>query len=191
MDLASYADLAARLVNTADRGQGQGDRLGTVESYRCLVADRPQLAAGVTPTDLEALRLLRDELWLVFRAASRRHGAAAAGLLNALLARHPIHQQVTSHDGQHWHVHLVESGSAADKYAAAAIAGITCVIGDSGMGGLGVCAASGCQRAFLDTSQSGGNRYCSDRCTPKASVRSLRERGQVRSQRPASTTAAS
>ena len=179
MDLNSYADLAVRLANSADDG------LATVESYRALVADRPHLACKVTPGDLEALRLFRDELRLIFTAADRGDGAQVAERLNALLTRHPIHQQIVSHDGQRWHIHLVESGSAADRHAAGAIAGLTGLVTQSGTDRLGVCAAADCERAFIATCPSAEKRYCSEQCKPKASVRALRTHGQG----PASTAA--
>lgn len=185
MNLVSYADLAARLVNTAAPGNDQGDGLATVESYRGLVADRPHLAGRVTAADLEALRLLREELRLVFQAVSADDPAGAVDRLNALLIRHPIHQQITGHDSQPWHLHLVESGSAADRYAAAAIAGLTGLITQAGIRRLRACASSTCERVFIGD-LSGGKQFCSDRCTPKASVRTL-HRG--RGQKPASPAA--
>ena len=178
MDLNSYADLAVRLVNTTKQGGHGGDGLGTVESYRVLVADRPHLAGKVTPGDLEALRLLREELGLIFVAADRGDGAQVAERLNALLARHPIHQELTSHDGQGWHVHLVESGSAADRHAAGAVAGLTGLVSESGTGRFGTCEAEGCGRAFIGTSPPAEKRYCSEGCKPKAKVRPLRTHGQ-------------
>ena len=172
MDLTSYADLAVRLVNTAEPGR-RADGLVSAESYRDLVTDRPHLGGRVTTSDLEALRLLRDELRLIFAAAAVRDEAGVVGRLNALLTRHPIHQQITRHDGQGWHVHLVESGSAADRYAAGAIAGLTGLVTASGTGRLGTCAATGCERVLI-TSRVADKHYCSEQCTPKANVRALR-----------------
>ena len=188
MNLVSYADLAARLVNTAAPGNDQGDGLATVEAYRGLVADRPQLAGRVTAADLEALRLLREELRLVFRAVAGDDLAGAVDRLNALLIRHPIHQQITGHDSQPWHLHLVESGSAADRYAAAAIAGLTGLITQAGIRRLRACASSTCERVFIG-GLSGGKQFCSDRCAPKASVRTLHTSGRGRKQDPASPAA--
>jgi predicted RNA-binding Zn ribbon-like protein len=188
VDLTSYAELAVRLVNTAEPGNRRDDGLATIESYRALVADRPHLGGKVTANDLEALRLLREELRLIFAAADRHDDAQVADRLNALLTRHPIHQQITSHDGQHWHVHLVESGSAADKHAAGAIAGLTGLVTESGTDRLCTCAAAGCQRVFIALRPAGDKRYCSDRCTPKANVRALRTPGRG-NQGPASTAA--
>lgn len=188
MDLTFYAELAVRLVNTGKPGNRHDDGLASVESYRALVADRPHLASRVTTNDLEALRLLREELRLIFAAAARHDDSQVVDRLNALLCRHPIHQQVTRHDGQDWHVHLAESGSAADKHAAGAIAGLTGLVSESGTDRLSTCAAAGCQRVFIAMRPTEGKRYCSDRCTPKANVRTLRTPGRG-NQGPASTAA--
>ena len=189
VDLKSYADLAVRLVNSAGQGRGNGDGLATLESYRAIMADRPHLAGKVTAADLEALRFLREDLRLIFDAADRGDAAGVAGRLNALLARHPIHSELTSHDGQGWHVHLVESGSAADRHAAGAVAGLTGLVTEAGTDRFGVCEAEGCGRAFIGPSTSAGKRYCSDECKPKAKVRALRAHEPGSGQGPPSTAA--
>lgn len=189
MDLTSYADLAVRLVNSTNQHRGRGDGLATVESYRTLVADRPHLAGRVTAADLDALRLLRAEMRLIFVAADQGDAAQIAERLNALLTRHPIHSELVSHDNQHWHIHLVESGSAADRHAAGAIAGLTGLVTESGTDRFGICEAEGCGRAFIGTSPSSGKRYCSDGCKPKAKVRALRAQGHGSGQGPPSTAA--
>ena len=174
MDLNSYADLAVRLVNSTKHGRGCGDGLATVETYRALMADRPHLAGRATAADLDALRLLRAELRLIFAAADGGHAAQVAERLNALLTRHPIHTELVSHDSQQWHIHLVESGSAADRHAAGAIAGLTGLITASGTDRFGICEAEDCGRAFIGNSTDAGKRYCSDGCKPTAKVRALR-----------------
>lgn len=187
MDLTSYADLAVRLVNSVEPSQRRSDALASVESYRLLVADRPQLAGKVTHSDLEALRLLREEFRQIFAAAARHDDAEVAERLNALLTRHPIHPQIVSHDGQDWHIHLVESGSAADRHAAAAIAGLTGLVTESGTDRLSTCAAATCHRVFIAITPVGDKPYCSEQCTPKANVRALRATGRGGNQDPAST----
>jgi predicted RNA-binding Zn ribbon-like protein len=187
VDLTSYADLAVRLVNSAEPGRRRDDGLACVDSYRALVKDRPHLAGRVTTNDLEALRLLREELRQIFAAAARHENAEVAERLNALLTRHPIHQQLTSHDGKPWHVHLVDSGSAADRHAAGAIAGLTGLVAESGTGRFGTCAAGGCERVFIATGAAGDKPYCSDRCMPKANVHALRAPGRGSNQGPPST----
>jgi hypothetical protein len=169
VDLNSYADLAVRLVNTTNQGRDNGgDGLATVETYRVLVADRPHLAGKVTGTDLEALRLLRDELRLIFAAADRGDVAQVAGRLNALLA---------------------QSGSAADRHAAGAVAGLTRLVTESGTDRFGTCDAPGCGRAFAGTCPSAEKRYCSEVCKPKAKVRALRAHGAGSGHGPPSTAA--
>ena len=189
MDFNTYADLAVRLVNTTNQGRDSGDGLATVETYRAVVADRPHLAGKVTAADLEALRLLRDELRLIFAAADQGDAAQVAERLNALLARHPIHQELISHDGQGWHIHLVESGSAADRHAAGAVAGLTGLVTASGTDRFGTCDAPGCGQAFIATGRSAEKRYCSDGCKPKAKVRALRAHEHSSGQGPPSTAA--
>jgi predicted RNA-binding Zn ribbon-like protein len=188
VDLNSYADLAVRLVNSTNQGRDR-DGLATVETYRALMADRPHLAGRVTAADLEALRLLRAELRLIFAAADRGEAAQVAERLNALLTRHPLHQELVSHDSQQWHIHLVESGSAADRHAAGAIAGLTGLVTASGTDRFGICEAEGCGQAFIGTGTSTGKRFCSDGCQPKAKVRALRAHGQDSGQGPPSTAA--
>jgi hypothetical protein len=189
VDLIAYADLAVRLVNSGAPVRRRDDGLASVESYRALVADRPHLAGRVTANDLEALRLLREEFRQIFAAAARRDDAQVAGRLNALLTRHPIHQQLTSHDGKRWHVHLVDSGSAADRHAAGGIAGLTGLFAESGTDRLGICAAEGCERALIAARAAGDKSYCSDQCMPKANVRALRASGRGSNQGPQSTAA--
>jgi predicted RNA-binding Zn ribbon-like protein len=84
---------------------------------------------------------------------------------------------LTRHDGRRWHMHLVDSGSVADRYAAGAIAGLTGLIAESGTRRLGVCAAPGCERVFAGNGAGRDKRYCSVQCTPEASVRTLRAGG--------------
>ena len=121
------------------------------------------------------------------RAAADR--IAKAKRLNALLTRHPVHQELVSHDSQQWHIHLVESGSAADRHAAGAIAGLTGLVTASGTDRFGTCEAPGCGRAFAGTCPSAEKRYCSQGCKPKAKVRALRAHGAGSGQGPPSTAA--
>jgi predicted RNA-binding Zn ribbon-like protein len=187
VDLASYAELAVRLVNTVRHGSDDG--LATVESYRSLIADSPHLSGRVTAGDLEALRLLREELRLIFSAGARREDGQVIERLNALLARHPLHPELAAHDGQPWHLHLVPSGSAADRYAAAAVAGLTALVTESGTGRLRRCAGRDCRRFFIDHSPGLDRQICSDQCNRQASVRTLRARGRGNGSRRTSTAA--
>ena len=164
MDLNSYAELAVRLVNTAGAGGEDGDRLANLDGLRALVADREHLNTGVTRNDLDSLRGLRSDFHAFFVACAEGDGEDAAARLNALLIQHPVHPQLSGHDGQPWHVHYTESGSVTDKYAAGAVMGLAVRLTDVGIERFGVCQAAGCQGVFIDTSTSNTRRYCSERC---------------------------
>jgi len=168
VDLNSYAELAVRLVNTADAGGEDGDRLANLDGLRALVADREHLNTGVTRNDLDSLRALRAELRAFFLACAEGDGEDAAARLNDLLIQHPVHPQLSGHDSQPWHVHYTESGSVADKYAAGAVMGLAVRLTDVGIGRFGVCQAPGCQGVFIDTGADNAQRYCSGRCMNRA-----------------------
>jgi len=189
VDLAAYTELAVRLVNSGVPTETGQDALASVDAYRGLVADRPHLCGGVTPTDLEALRLLRAELRLVFEAASAGREAEVADRLNALLSRYPVHPHIVRHDGQPWHIHLVNSGSVADRHAAGAVAGLTSLVTRRGAERLGICAGTGCQRVFAQHGPARSRRYCSEACASRANVRALRTRGRGDGQHPAPAAA--
>jgi predicted RNA-binding Zn ribbon-like protein len=178
VNLTSYAELAVRLVNTAYRAHGDPDPLSASSDFRALVSDRPRLAAVATAFDLEALRALRAELSEVFTAAATGRDAAAMGTLNALLARTPVQPELVSHDDQPWHVHLAEHGSAADRYAAGAVVGLTLTVSQYGLARLGICSIASCRRVFIDASSNRSRRYCPEHCATRANVTSIR--AQVR-----------
>jgi predicted RNA-binding Zn ribbon-like protein len=164
VDLNTYAELAVRLVNTADGGGENGDRLASLDGLRELVADRQHLNTGVSRNDLEALRGLRTEFRTFFAACAEGDGEAAAAQLNSLLMQHPVHPQLSGHDGQPWHVHYTESGSVADKYAAGAVMGLAVVLSDLGIDRFGICSADGCHGVFIDEGPGHDAAYCSDKC---------------------------
>ncbi|MEU6035904.1 ABATE domain-containing protein [Actinomadura sp. NPDC047616] len=166
MDLSSYADLALDLVNTR---HPSGDGLGDLDGLQALLAHRPHLGGRITRRDLDAMRELRDELRAVFAAADRGDEEDAAERLNALLIQHPVHPQLSGHDAQGWHLHLNEGGSIPDRYAARAAMGLAVHISDRGMAGLGICAAEGCDRVYLDTTGDPSRHHCPAH-TPRATA---------------------
>jgi len=170
MDLSSYADLAVRLVNTASLGHEGGDQLTTLDGLRALVADREHLNHDVTRRDLEELRGLREEFRAFFTACANGDGAEAADRLNSLLIQHPVHPQLSGHDGQPWHVHYTESGSMADKYAAGAAMGLAVRLSELGVDRFGICQAAPCQGVFIDSSEAGSRGFCSDLCADRAAA---------------------
>jgi predicted RNA-binding Zn ribbon-like protein len=147
------------------------------------LADREHLSRGVTRADLEALRALRAEFRAIFAACAAGQGAEVAAQLNSLLIRHPVHPQLSGHDGQPWHVHFTQSGSVADKYAAGASMGLAVRLTDLGIERFGLCQAAPCQGVFIDTSANRSRRYCGERCANRANVSAFRT-GQAASANP-------
>jgi hypothetical protein len=179
VDLTSYAGLAVRLVNTAIGVEGETDQLGSTHAFGAFVADDPRLRGPWTHHDLDALRMLRTELTAVFAAAAQRDHAAAADRLNGLLVQVPVRPVLVRHDRSRWHLHLDESGSVSDRYAAAAICGLAAVMAQFGPNHLGICAIPDCQSAFVEAS-SRTARYCIKHSVGKANVTALRNhRGQA------------
>jgi predicted RNA-binding Zn ribbon-like protein len=174
VNLTSYTELAVRLVNTAYRANDDPDPLGTIDAFGALVNDRPYLARAATPFDLDALRVLRAELGEVFTATASGRDSEAVDRLNALLVRSSVQPELVSHDDQRWHVHLADSGSAADRYAAAAIMGLTLAVSQFGLKRLGVCSIASCERVFIDASPNRSRRYCTEHCAARTNVTTIR-----------------
>ncbi len=172
MNLASFAELAVRLVNSAVC-DAEADPLRSCATFREFVADRPFLSVPVTQHDLDRLKLLRSDLAAVFRDAVGGADQVAAAKLNALMMVHPVHPVLVSHDGEPWHVHLSESGSVTDRYAAAAVISLALQLSQFGVERLGICAIASCDRVYIDSSSNRSRRYCAHHCTTRSNVTSL------------------
>jgi predicted RNA-binding Zn ribbon-like protein len=189
VDLTSYAELAVRLVNSVQGGEGHDDSLSNPDAFRALVADRPHLHGQITRSDVTALRQLRAELTAIFMAAAEGDGQAAVDRLNALLIRHPVHPVISGHDNQRWHLHLSDGGTVADQYAAGAVFGLATFVTQYGAGRLGICTLAACHGVFIDASTNSCRRYCSEHCASRANVTAFRTRQRTSATGPASTAA--
>ena len=165
-----------RLANSSTYGADL-DPLRSCEAFREFVADRPFLAVPVTQHDLDRLRLLRADLGAVFASTVGGASSAAVDRLNALMAIHPVHPVVVAHDGEPWHIHLVESGSVTDRYAAAAVISLSLLLTQLGAERLGICAIASCDRVFIDGSSNKSRRYCADHSAARSNVAALGRKG--------------
>jgi len=187
VDLTSYAQLAVRLVNTAAGVDNETDQLGTTAAFRAFLDDDPQLHGPWTHHDLDALRMLRAELTTIFTAAAERDHATAAERLNALLVQYPVRPVLARHDRSGWHLHLDDSGSVTDRYAAGAVSGLAMAVTQFGMNHLGICAIPGCRGAFVNLGPSRVSRYCPKHSPSKVNVTAFRNHRRAASGYPAST----
>ncbi|MFI6156021.1 CGNR zinc finger domain-containing protein [Kitasatospora sp. NPDC051170] len=103
--------------------------------------------------------------------------AIRAARLNAMLAASTAHPRLTDHGGDGWHLHYREEGTAVGLMLSALIAtGTALHLVGRGMHRLGRCAVAECRTAFADTSRTGRQRYCSQRCANRDAVRRHRQR---------------
>jgi len=172
VNLASFADLAVRLVNSG-ACDADADPLRSCEAFREFVAGRPFRAVPVTPHDLDGLRQLRGELGAVFSSAAQGVDHEAIDRLNALMTVHPVQPVLVQHDGEPWHIHLSESGSLTDRYAAAAVISMALLLSQLGTDRLGICAMAACDRVFIDGSSNKSRRYCAEHSAARTNVTSL------------------
>lgn len=168
MDLAGYAEQATALLNADLDGE---------DALRALLASRPALAARVSDRDCMVLRRLQRELRPVFAAAAADDDAAVVAGLNDLLRRHPVTPQISDHDPAALHLHVgAGTSSVADLLTGEALLGLATLVCDLGPRRLGTCAAAPCTAAYVDTSPNASRRYCSARCSSRASVAAHRAR---------------
>ncbi|MDT0265631.1 CGNR zinc finger domain-containing protein [Streptomyces sp. DSM 44915] len=182
MELTYYSDYAVRLVNT-EQPLRHTDTLTSVAAVRALFGEAQQAARRATDADVTRLRGVRARLRAVFTAAAEGDESSAVDLLNALLLEYPASPQISGHDfldeagRPRWHLHLAEHPSNATAgYAATACMGLAVQLTDLGVDRLGICEATPCRNAYIDTSTNRSRRYCSDRCATRANVAAYRAR---------------
>ncbi|MGW5880514.1 CGNR zinc finger domain-containing protein [Nocardiopsis terrae] len=130
-----------------------------------------------TPEDVAALRGAATELRSVLAAPTLD---LAAERVNALLARTAHPPRLSNHGGAFdWHVHVDsddEEAPLAEWFLASAALVLALLISDRQRLPGGVCAASGCERVFVDTAHGSRRRYCSRRCATRERVAAHRAR---------------
>ncbi|MGA5821788.1 CGNR zinc finger domain-containing protein [Kitasatospora sp. NPDC094028] len=154
-------NLAAALAN---RRPASAAELAERCSSAGLVLERP-----VAEADLAVVGEALDAWGRVVDAPDER---ARAALLNAMLAASASHPRLTEHGGEGWHLHYREDGPPVGEMLSALIAvGTALHLVGRGMHRLGRCAVPECALVFADTSRTGRQRYCSQRCANRDAVR--------------------
>ncbi|GHF51398.1 hypothetical protein GCM10010218_36190 [Streptomyces mashuensis] len=182
MELSSYSDYAVRLVNSEQPARGT-DALTSLDAVRDLFSPGSSAARRLSDGDLTRLRAVRGRLRAVFEAAAEGDEVRAVDLLNALLMEFPVSPQISGHeyrdeDGRpKWHMHIADhAANAGAAYTATACMGLAVHLTELGIDRLGICQATPCRNAYLDTSTNRSRRYCSDRCATRANVAAYRAR---------------
>ena len=163
----NLVDVAARLVNEFTVGATAGEA-----AARALRVDK------VSPADTRALTVAATAMRQVFEAVARDDLPAAAVVVNDLMATTGARPQLDPiRDGGGWHVHFHgRDDSLAVGWAAGCATGLALAIGSGLAGRLGVCAASRCDRVFVDVSRNASKRFCSLACQNRTKAAAFRNR---------------
>ncbi|MFI6510996.1 CGNR zinc finger domain-containing protein [Streptosporangium sp. NPDC050855] len=159
-------NLAADLANRRPASAGE-------LSERCraagLLVDRP-----VTRGDLEKTWATLDA-WEKVVDATDEHERAE--LVNRMLAAAAAYPRLTDHAGDGWHLHYRGEWQPFGSVLFSLISvGTALHLAGRGMHRLRRCAVTECATIFADTSRTGRQRYCSQRCANRDAVRRHRAR---------------
>ncbi|GAA2273591.1 hypothetical protein GCM10010149_14700 [Nonomuraea roseoviolacea subsp. roseoviolacea] len=165
MHLNPYGEDAVNLAaDLANRRPATAEELADRCRAAGLVLQRP-----VLPDDLD-LTLAALDVWEQVVDATDEHERAE--LVNRMLARWTAHPRLTDHAGSGWHLHyrddLVPLGTVLSSLIAV---GTALHLVGRGMHRLRRCAVTECATVFADTSRTGRQRYCSQRCANRDAVR--------------------
>ena len=160
-------NLAADLANRRPTDAGE-------LAQRCRAAG-VAVEGPVTPEDLDRVGATLDAWEKVVDATDESERAA---LVNEMLAAAAAHPRMTNHVGSGWHLHYRDDGRALGAVLSSLISvGTALHLTGRGMHRLSRCAVAECATVFADTSRTGRQRYCSQRCANRDAVRRHRARG--------------
>ncbi|WP_406016111.1 CGNR zinc finger domain-containing protein [Streptomyces sp. NBC_00984] len=156
------ADLANRRPATAEELADRCRAAG-------LVVDLPAM-----PQDLDRTQEALDA-WEKAVDADDEHERAE--LLNRMLAAAAAYPRLTDHAGDGWHLHYRDDRQPLGSLLFSLISvGTALHLAGRGMHRLRRCAVTECTTIFADTSRTGRQRYCSQRCANRDAVRRHRAR---------------
>jgi predicted RNA-binding Zn ribbon-like protein len=175
-DTRCSLDAVVDLVNTAPENDTATDGLADVAALADFVRNHEVSDVGVlSEFDLAAVRKVRGRFAEVFAAPE---AAAAASVINDLIAAAGTTPRLTDHDGYDWHVHYFAPGaSLADHLAADCGMALAFFVVAGEQERLRRCEAPDCRRAFVDLSRNRSRRYCDSRtCGNRLHVAAYRAR---------------
>ena len=158
--------LAASLANRRPTSAGElADRCRAAG----LVLEHP-----VTPEDLDRAQAALDAWEKVVDASDEQERAE---LVNRMMAAAAAYPRMTDHAGSGWHLHYRDESRPLGSLLHSLISvGTALHLTGRGMHRLQRCAVTECTTIFADTSRTGRQRYCSQRCANRDAVRRHRAR---------------
>jgi predicted RNA-binding Zn ribbon-like protein len=131
----------------------------------------------VSAGEAAQFRTVAEDIRAVFDAVAAGRTDAAAGLVNAMLARTGARPHLDQHDGEPWHLHFHGAeDSLVTGWAAGCATGLAVVLGSDLHGRLGVCTAPRCDRVYVDTSRNATRRFCSTSCQNRVKTAAFRRK---------------
>lgn len=170
------ARLAEDFINTHDLYLEEPEHLLTPADLEIfLVAHRIQPQEPVTQAELEAVRLMRDQVRSAWTAATVKE---AVDILNPLLGEIPVRlgAKIEDQDAVSIHYDLPSDRSIVAQLGLQSALGIVALLQHEGLDRLRACAAAPCRDVFVDTSRNKSRRFCSDRCANRYNIAAFRER---------------
>lgn len=168
MDFVAYAEYGIDLANADVR---------SAEDLRRHLDGRPWLRDRVRSQDAKQLAPVTRELNGIIDASASGDETRVVDGLNRLLATHPVRPRISGHDASTWHLHVNEADApVAEILIGEALFGLALLVTELGAIRFGRCAATGCDRAFVDTTTNRSRRFCSSRCATRTNVAEYRRR---------------
>ncbi|MEU2131364.1 CGNR zinc finger domain-containing protein [Streptomyces sp. NPDC018352] len=170
MHLNPYGEDVVKLAaDLANRRPASAEELAD----RCRTAGL-MVELPVTPQDLDRTREVLDA-WEKVVDAEEEHERAE--LLNRMLATAAAYPRLTDHAEDGWHLHYRDGRQTLGPLLFSLISvGTALHLAGRGMRRLRRCAVAECAMIFADTSRTGRQRYCSQRCANRDAVRRHRAR---------------
>ncbi|TDD52127.1 hypothetical protein E1263_29350 [Kribbella antibiotica] len=162
--------LAVDLVNTKTL---EPEQLTAPQALSQFLLDHGEPVAVVDPRDLVQVKAIREQIRPVFHARPTE----AAAILNTLLAEYAVRPYLSDHDGSPWHLHVAKPEATwAEWFAAGAAVGLAAFAAGHGFDAINACAASDCERVFVNAAERRPRRFCTPTCSSRTRVASYRAR---------------
>lgn len=161
------ADIIDALVPRGAGPQPPDERAWLVAVLRAYGETGP---IEISAADLTALRRAALNLREVFAA---RDVAAAAQLINGLLAGHAHPPRLSTHGGESgWHLHVDGSDDApwAEWFLTSSCLALAVLLAERQAPPAGLCASPSCGKPFVNVGRGAARRYCSAACGTRERV---------------------
>jgi predicted RNA-binding Zn ribbon-like protein len=162
--------LAVDLVNTRTLDP---EKLTSPAALSEFLLEHGEPTAEVDEDDLAQVKEIREQLRPIFHVDP----AEAARILNDLLAEYAVRPYLSDHDGSPWHLHVAKpEANWAEWLAAGAALGLAGFAAAHGFESIEACAASDCERVFVNPAERRPRRFCTPTCSGRTRVASYRAR---------------